>query len=147
MTGITAEGFEIHREFPASPDAVFAALTSATAFAQWFGGASVAIENLEYVAVEGGTWSATMRLPDGNTIDWVGDFVEVTPNMRFVVTMTDRPAEPKRLAVTFELAPTDSGTALHMTQEAPDFPDAQKAATIAGWQSFLDVLGQVALAA
>jgi hypothetical protein len=40
-----------------------------------------------------------------------------------------------------------AGTHMHMTQEAPDFTDEQRTATIAGWQAFLDVLQQIAEAA
>ena len=42
----------------------------------------------------GRAWSATMVLPDGNTIDWTGEFLEVVPDRRLVLTMTDRPASP-----------------------------------------------------
>jgi uncharacterized protein YndB with AHSA1/START domain len=35
-----------------------------------------------------------MVLPDGNTIDWTGEFLEVVPDRRLVLTMTDRPASP-----------------------------------------------------
>ena len=40
--------------------------------------------------------------------------------------------------------PTASGTHMHLTQEAPDFTDEQRKATIAGWQTFFDVLQQIA---
>jgi hypothetical protein len=32
---------------------------------------------------------------------------------------------------------------MHLTQEAPDFTDEQRKATIAGWQTFFDVLQQI----
>ena len=88
-----------------------------------------------------------MVLPDGNTIDWTGEFLEVVPDKRLVFTMTDQPGEPGRLAITVESPPTASGTHMHMTQEAPDFTPEQRKATIVGWQTFLDVLQQITEAA
>jgi hypothetical protein len=85
-------------------------------FARWFGGKDVQIpaDRLGYEPAAGRAWSATMVLPDGNTIDWTGEFLEVVPDM---------------------------------TQEAPDFTQEQREATIAGWQTFLDVLQEIAEAA
>ena len=76
MTGITPEGFEIDRDFAAPPSAVFAAWTTAEHFARWFGGKDVQVpaDRLDYEPAAGRAWSATMVLPDGNTIDWTGEF-------------------------------------------------------------------------
>ena len=149
MTGITPEGFEIDRDFAAPPSAVFAAWTTAEHFARWFGGKDVRIpaERLDYEPTAGRAWSATMVLPDGNTINWTGEFLEVVPDRRLVFTMTDQPGEPSRLAITVEFSPTASGTHMHLTQEAPDFTEEQRNAAIAGWQSFFDVLQRIAEAA
>ena len=107
----------------------------------------VPADRLDYEPAAGRTWSATMVLPDGNTIDWTGEFLEVVADRRLVLTMTDQPGEPVRLAITVEFSPTASGTHMHLTQEAPDFTDEQRKATIAGWQTFFDVLQQIAEAA
>ena len=149
MTGITPEGFEIDRDFAAPPSAVFAAWTKAEHFARWFGGKDVQIpaDRLDYEPAVGRAWSATMVLPDGNTIDWTGEFLEVVPGKRLVFTMTDQTDKPGRLAITVEFSPTASGTHMHMTQEAPDFTDEQRQAAIDGWQAFFDVLQEIAEAA
>jgi uncharacterized protein YndB with AHSA1/START domain len=149
MTGITPEGFEIDRDFAAPPAAVFAAWTMAEHFARWFGGKDVQVpaDRLDYEPAVGRAWSATMVLPDGNTIDWAGEFLEVVPDKRLVFTMTDRPAEPSRVAITVDFSPTASGTHMHMTQQAPGFTAEQREATIAGWQTFFDVLQEIAEAA
>ena len=122
MTGITPEGFEIDRDFAAPPAAVFAAWTTAEHFARWFGGKDVQIpaDRLDYEPAAGRAWSATMVLPDGNTIDWAGEFLEVVPGKRLVFTMTDQPAEPSRLAITVDFSPTASGT--HMSEGADGGP-------------------------
>lgn len=147
MTGVTQSGIEIDRTTEASPEAVFAALTEAESFASWFGGTDVTVpdDSLEFSAVEGEQWRAQMLLPDGNTIDWRGSFVRVERPTRFDFTLTDMPGEdaPEAL-VTFSVFPADGGAALRMTQDTPDFPHEQKAATLEGWQVFLDEVLRIA---
>src|SRR6476469_7504294 len=101
MTGITPEGFEIDRDFAAPPSAVFAAWTTAEHFSRWFGGKDVQVpaDRLDYEPATGRAWSATMVLPDGNTIDWPGAFLEVVPDRGLVLPMTDQPGEPSRFSM------------------------------------------------
>ncbi|MFC4243293.1 SRPBCC domain-containing protein [Gryllotalpicola reticulitermitis] len=148
MTGITADGIEIDREFEASADAVFAAWTTPQHFARWFGGegVDVPLNTLDFAAEPGRPWAAQMRLPDGATIDWAGDVVEVAPPQRFVFTITDRPDEPARGTIVVELTPAGTGTRMRFTQETPGFSSEQQEAVLAGWQSFIDVLEQIATA-
>ena len=137
---------EIERDIAATPDAVFDAWTTAESFAQWFGSRAVDVpaDRLDFVAEEGRTWSATMVLPDGNTIDWTGEFREITRPRRVVFTLTDQPVDPARAAVTVDLTSTDAGTHVRMTQETPGFTEEQKEGLVGGWQSFLDVLTEIA---
>lgn len=146
MTGITEDGIEIDREFAAPPASVFAAWTTPESFARWFGGRDVQVpgDQLDYRAEAGRAWSAMMVLPDGNTIDWAGEFLEVDPPSRLVMTLTDRPDVAERAVLTIDLTPTDTGTRMVMTQQTPGFSVAQREGTIAGWQSFLDVLTDIA---
>ncbi|MBP6683944.1 MAG: SRPBCC domain-containing protein [Leucobacter sp.] len=150
MTGVTQTGIEIDRTTSAQPEAVFAALSEPESFASWFGGVDVDVpaDQLSFAAVEGGSWRATMVLPDGNTIDWRGTFVRVDPPSRFDLTLTDMPgADAPEVLVTFSVFPADGGAALRMTQDTPDFPHEQKAATLEGWQVFLDEVLRIAEAA
>ncbi|WP_030149172.1 SRPBCC family protein [Mycetocola saprophilus] len=146
MTGITADGIEIDRFFEASPAEVFEAWTTPQHFARWFGGNTIEVplDQLDFAPEIEGTWKATMVLPDGNTINWAGDFLEIVPNERFVFTLTDNPAEPERAAVVVTLAPAVEdgidGTLIHFSQETPGFAPEQQAAALAGWQGFLDDL-------
>ena len=137
---------EIEREVAASPDAVFEAWTRADSFAQWFGTRAVEVpaDRLDFVAEAGRPWTATMVLPDGNTIDWAGEFREVTAPSRLVFTLTDRPADPARAAVTVDLTAVGDGTHVRMTQETPGFTAEQQQGLVAGWQGFLDVLTEIA---
>ncbi|GAA1321580.1 SRPBCC domain-containing protein [Leucobacter albus] len=150
MTGVTQTGIEIDRTTEASPEAVFAALTEAESFAEWFGGADVVVpaDRLDFAPAEGGRWRAQMLLPDNNTIDWQGGFVRVEAPSRFDFTLTDVPGEgAKEVLVTVAIYPADGGASLHMTQETPDFPHEQKAATLQGWQLFFDEVLRIAEAA
>jgi uncharacterized protein YndB with AHSA1/START domain len=142
MSTSANDGVEIVREFSAAPREVFRAWTTAEHFARWFGGDGVDVpaSSLNYEPVEGGTWAATMLLPDGSNIDWTGDFVQVTPPGRFVFTMTDDASSPERATVTVDLASADGGTRMQFMQDTPGFSPEQKEATIAGWQTFFDVL-------
>jgi uncharacterized protein YndB with AHSA1/START domain len=146
VTGITGDGIEIDRDFAAPPEAVFAAWTAPEHFARWFGGKDVQVplDSLDFIAEPGRTWSAQMVLPDGTTMDWTGEFVEVVPNKRLVVTITDRPSEPDRATIVVELTPTPDGTRMHFTQETPGFSREQQEGTLAGWQAFIDELEQIA---
>jgi uncharacterized protein YndB with AHSA1/START domain len=148
MTGITTDGIEIDRDFAAPPTAVFAAWTTPQHFARWFGGKDVQVplDSLDFIAEPGRTWTAQMALPDGNTMDWTGDFIEVIPDERLVFTITDRPAEPSRATIVVELTATPDGTRMHFTQETPGFSPEQQNAVLAGWQSFIDELEQIATA-
>ena len=85
-----------------------------------------------------------MVLPDGTTIHWAGDFLQITPYERFVFTLTDNPADPQRAEVVVELTPTQTGTRMRMTQETPGFTEVMRQRTLAGWQTFMDVLGRIA---
>lgn len=141
MTGVTQTGIEIDRTTSASPKAVFAALSEATAFALWFGGADIEIPlaTLNFEAIEGASWSAVMELPDGSTIHWAGTFLRVEAPTHFAFTLTDQPgSDAPQVPVEITIGPADGGASLHMTQQTPDFPAEQKAATLDGWQLFFD---------
>lgn len=146
MTGTTPDGIEITRDFAAPPAAVFAAWTTPRDFAQWFGGKDIRVplDSLDYRAEPGRTWSAQMILPDGATMDWTGEFLEVVPDERLVLTITDRPAEPARAKIVVELTAIATGTRMHFTQETPGFSPEQQEGTLAGWQSFIDEIERIA---
>jgi len=145
MTGTTADGIVIDRDFAASPQAVFDAWTTPEHFARWFGGSNVYVplESLEFEAQAGRAWTAQMVLPDGNTIDWAGEFITVEPNERLVFTITDRPEEAARAQIVVELTAGNNATHMHFTQETPGFTPEQQAGLVAGWQGFMDKLEQI----
>ena len=148
MTGITPDGIEIDRDIAAPASAVFAVWTTPEQFAQWFGGKDVQVplETLDFVAEPGRAWTAQMVLPDGATIDWAGEFVEIVPEERVVFTLTDRPADPARATVVVELTAIADGTRMHFSQETPGFTPEQQAGVLAGWQTFVDEIERLATA-
>jgi len=136
------DSIEVVRDLAAAPADVFEAWTTAERFARWFGGPAVAVplDDLDYAPVAGGTWAATMVLPDGARIEWVGEVLEVVPPERLVLTMTDEPASEARARLVVELAPVGGGTRMVFRQQTPGFTAEQRAATAAGWGTFFDEL-------
>lgn len=142
MSGTTASGIEIQREFQAAPTSVFTAWTTSSSFAHWFGGSDVSVpqEHLDYVAEVGRDWRAQMELPNGSRIDWAGEFVEVTPGARLVLTITDQPDSPARAVITVDLLSSEAGTLMKFTQETPGFDAEQRENVLHGWESFFDAM-------
>jgi uncharacterized protein YndB with AHSA1/START domain len=77
-------------------------------------------------------------------MDWTGEFIEVVPDERLVFTITDRPAESVRATIVVELSAIPEGTRMHFSQETPGFSREQQEDVLAGWQSFIDELEQIA---
>ena len=92
----------------------------------------------------GGAFRAVMQLPDGNRIDWAGTYVEVEPPSHLAMTLTDQPGDDAGLPVLFDLEEVDGGTQLTIRQDRSDFTDEQVAATIAGYNAFIDDIERVA---
>ena len=137
-------GFTIVRTFAAPPEAVFAAWTTPEHFSAWFGGAAseVPVETVSMDVRPGGAWSARMFAgPDRYEISWTGEFVEVDPPARLVLTMTDQPGAPARDGVTVSLAPVNGGTEMTVVQSGGNLTPEQYEQAKAGWNSFFDVMG------
>ncbi|MCU1482613.1 MAG: hypothetical protein JWQ19_3399 [Subtercola sp.] len=81
-----------------------------------------------------------MHLPDGNQIDWVGEYLEVDAPSRLAFTMTDDPSNPARETVTVTLGEVDGGTEMTMTQSGGNLTEEQYAQTIVGYNAFFDVM-------
>jgi uncharacterized protein YndB with AHSA1/START domain len=84
-----------------------------------------------------------MHLPDGNLINWAGTYVEVDPPSHVAMTLTDQPDDDAGLPVVFDLVTVDGGTELTVRQDRADFSDEQVAATIAGYNAFIDDIERV----
>jgi uncharacterized protein YndB with AHSA1/START domain len=139
------EYFTVTRTMAAPRDLVFDVLTTPEHFAVWFGTAAVEVpaDTLEMDVRPGGRMRADMHLPDGNVIHWAGEYVAVERPSRLAMTLTDRPDEYAGLPVLFDLEEVDGGTLLTIRQDRADFSDEQVAATIAGYNAFIDDMERV----
>jgi uncharacterized protein YndB with AHSA1/START domain len=135
-----ADYFTIARDLAAPRELVFDVLTTPEHFAVWFGTAAVEVplDSLTMDVRPGGAFRAVMLLPDGNRIDWAGEYVEVDRPSHLAMTLTDNPDQYAGLPVLFDLEEADGGTRLTIRQDRADFSDEQVAATIAGYNTFLD---------
>ena len=134
------EYFTVTRTLAAPREIVFDALTKPEHFAVWFGTAEVEVpqDTLSMDVRPGGAFRAVMHLPDGNLINWAGTYIEVDPPARVAMTLTDQPGDDAGLPVIFDLEAVDGGTQLTVRQDRSDFSDEQVAATIAGYNAFVD---------
>jgi uncharacterized protein YndB with AHSA1/START domain len=139
------DGFTITRTFAAPRELVFELWTKPEHFSFWFGTAAIEVplETLSMDVRVGGTWAAVMKLPDGNAINWAGDYVEITPPSRLLMTLTDRPDEEPRALITVDLVEVDGGTEMTMSQTGDGMTDEQHAQTIIGYNAFFDAMEEI----
>lgn len=128
----------ITRVFNATPEQVFDAWTTPSAFAVWFGTAALAVGDVEMDVRVGGAWKATMQLPDGSLKYWLGKYTAVDRPSRLALTLSDEPSEPAGDPVTVDIIAVEIGAEMTMVQSAEGFDDAGKAAVIAGYTAFFD---------
>ena len=135
-------GITITRVFDASRERVWRERTEPEAFADWFGAPTGEVP-LTSVAMDvrpGGTWRLTMFAgPGRHEIHWKGEYVEVSPPERLVLTITDQPGEDARTElVTVVLSDLGDGrTEMHFEQRG-SLPPEMYERTRAGWGGFLD---------
>ncbi|MBW9108688.1 SRPBCC domain-containing protein [Microbacterium trichothecenolyticum] len=139
------EYFTVTRTLQAPRELVFEALTRPEHFAVWFGTAAVEVpqDSLTMDVRPGGAFRAVMLLPDGNRIDWAGEYKVVEPPSHLSMTLTDQPGDDAGLPVLFDLEESGDGTVLTIRQDRSDFTDEQVAATIAGYNAFIDDIERV----
>jgi uncharacterized protein YndB with AHSA1/START domain len=135
-----ADYFSVTRTLAAPRELVFDALTKPEHFAVWFGTAAVEVppETLSMDVRPGGAFRAVMHLPDGNPIHLSGTYIEVDPPAHIAMTLSDQPGDDTGLPVIFDLETVDDGTRLTVRQDRAGFSDEQVAATIDGYNAFID---------
>jgi uncharacterized protein YndB with AHSA1/START domain len=139
-----AEGLTITRIFNAPPDAVFRAWIEPEPFAVWWGGRAVEVP-LSSVSMDprpGGTWRATMQLPDGNVINWYGEYREVEPPERLVFTVADRPGDERELVTVTLRDLGDGRTEMRLWQTGGHMDAEGYTQAGSGWQGFFDTLAE-----
>jgi uncharacterized protein YndB with AHSA1/START domain len=139
-----SEGATITRTFAAPPQLVFDAWTNPKHFAKWFGGTSVEVPD-DTVSMDvrpGGSWKATMIIGNGvPDIHWLGEYVEVDPPSKLVLTLSDRP-EAREL-VTVVLTEVEGGTQMLFRQTGGNLSVEEYARTAEGWNTFFDAMADL----
>ncbi len=140
-----SNGISIIRTFAASREKVFEAWTKPDQFSFWFGSEAinVPIDTVKMDVRNGGSWAAVMELPDGTSKSWVGEYLEVNPPAKLVLTMTDDISKTGRETITVALEEVEAGTKMIMKQNGGNLTEEQYKAAAAGYKSFFDSMGKL----
>jgi uncharacterized protein YndB with AHSA1/START domain len=138
-------GLTITRVFDAPRERVWREWTEPERFADWYGGpeADVPLSTVAMDVRPGGAWRATMYFgPERREIRWAGEYVEVEPPERLVLTMSDRPGEAAgELVVVLLRDLCDGRTEMVLEQHGALPPEVYDAARN-GWGVFLERIAQ-----
>jgi uncharacterized protein YndB with AHSA1/START domain len=133
-------GISITRVFDAPPERLWSEWTEPEAFADWFGGpeCEVPLASVSMDVRPGGAWKLTMFAPPGRRrIDWWGEYREVEPPERLVLTMSDRPGDLYELVSVTLTDLGDGRTEVLLEQRGHMGPEQYEAAKT-GWGGFFD---------
>jgi uncharacterized protein YndB with AHSA1/START domain len=141
--------FVIERDFPKSPERVFAAFAEPSKKRRWFAeGENHEVEEFVMEFRVGGAERVLSRFQAGSPFPGVtltsdGIFQDIQPNSRIVtasrMSLGDRPISAS--LVTIELLPADQGTMLICTHQAAFFEGADgPQMREGGWRRLLDRL-------
>ena len=139
----TRLGLTITRVLVAPRERVWREWTDPEAFADWFGGAEAEVP-LESVAMDvrpGGAWRATM-FAGGREIRWKGEYVEVDPPERLVLTFSDQPDDAPHEIVVVVLRDLGDGRTEMVVEQHGSLPPEHYEATRSGWGAFLDRMAE-----
>jgi uncharacterized protein YndB with AHSA1/START domain len=138
-------GIVITRVFDAPRERVWREWTEPEAFADWYGGAEseVPVDSVSMDVREGGTWSATMYAgPGRREIQWRGEYVEVRPPERLVLTFSDDPSSDRRERVTVVLEDLGDGRTEMRLEQRGEMPEEAYERAAQGWGGFLDRMAE-----
>jgi uncharacterized protein YndB with AHSA1/START domain len=132
------------RRIAARPSIVFAAMTTAEGVAAWFGPDDLPVVSAEMDARVGGAYRVHFRTIDGRDHEACGEFLEVTPPHRVVMSwrwaVGGVPEEQGRISrIEIRLAPIDGGTELTFTH-ADLWNEASEHSHTWGWTGALNKL-------
>lgn len=115
--------FNTSRQFPAAPEAVFAALLDPQRLARWWGPAGFRNTFDTCEVRTGGAWRFTMHGPEGASYPNVSTFVAVESPRKVVIQHENAP----RFLLTIKLSPVGADTLVTWEQA---FEDAAVAAAV-----------------
>ena len=119
-----SSGATITRTFAAPRELVYEAWTTPQHFAAWWGG------------------SAGIVPGDMPQINWYGEYLEVDPPSKLVLTLADRPGDARE-TVTVILTEVEGGTEMLFTQTGGNLDAAEYERVTEGWQTFFDAMDEV----
>ena len=139
------DSFTVTRTINAPRELVWNAWTLPEHFSVWFGtpAVEVPLDSLVMDVRPGGTLAAVMLLPDGNRINWIGEYRRVERPERLDYVLTDGELIEGADPVVTLFTEVEGGTEVSLTQPAYGFTDEQIEATIAGYNQFFDALETV----
>jgi uncharacterized protein YndB with AHSA1/START domain len=138
---VTDGGFTITRVFDAPPERIWREWTEPERFADWYGGPDgvIPLDTVEMDVRPGGTWRATMFYgPDRREIRWKGEYREVDPPRRLVLTLSDQPDGGAAALVTVELIDLGDGRTEMRFEQRDGMTPEQHDAAKSGWGGFFD---------
>jgi uncharacterized protein YndB with AHSA1/START domain len=138
------DGIALQRVFDVPRERVWREWTEPERFADWFGGSEVdvPVSSVSMDVREGGTWRATMIAgPDRREIYWTGEYREVVPPERLVLTFCDKPGDEYELVIV-ELIDLGDGRTEMRFQQRGHLTAAQYKAAGDGWSGFFDRLAE-----
>lgn len=134
-------GLSISRVLEAPRERVWREWTEPDRFADWFGGpeADVPLDTVAMDVRPGGAWRVTMFFgPDGREIRWSGEYREVAPPERLVLTISDRPGGTDPELVVVVLTELDGDRTEMLVEQYGTLPPATYDAARNGWGVFFD---------
>jgi uncharacterized protein YndB with AHSA1/START domain len=142
---MTDDGFTITRIFEAPRERVWSEWTEPERFADWFGGSDgeVPPSTVSMDLRVGGLWKATMYYgPDRRVSHWDGEYREVEPPARLVLTISDQPGSGIYGLLIVDLTDLDGDrTEMHFQQLGPLAREHWEAAR-SGWGIFFDRMAE-----
>jgi uncharacterized protein YndB with AHSA1/START domain len=145
---VTHGTFVIERQYPVSPDRVFAAFSDPAKKRRWLLGGKQAEEFTMDFRV-GGIEHSSSRFPagtpfEGTTLANDTNYLDIVDNARIVIaySMSIGDRRISSSLATFELVPTPAGTNLIFTDQGAYFEGSDGAQIReAGWRKLLEQLG------
>jgi len=136
MTSLT-----LVRRIAARPSIVFDALTTPEGIAHWWGPDSGPVLFAETDVRIGGRFKVRFRMLDSTEHESQGEYLEVNPPVRLVMTWRwlGREDEDEESRIEIDLRPVDGGTELVFTHALLSSEESRKGHT-EGWNGALDKL-------
>lgn len=129
----------VRRRIRANPERLFAAWTTASELAAWWGPKGVRCTHAEVDARVGGRYRIANALPDGQVLWISGEFLAVVPHSKLVFTWKLEPGESDQEVVTVRFEAQGEGTEVIVVHERID-NDAKRNEHRQGWEGCLDGL-------